>query len=101
MKEACYIHFGYTNINYVLYKRASEQSISFFLSMPKWTRALFATNQCDQDKRGFNVTDANIGSIGPAITVLTGTHTGGQSSSNLCFILLLFIKNILSFYPVL
>ena len=45
--------------------------------MPKWTCALFATNQCDQDKRGFNVTDANIGSIGPAIVVLTGTHTGG------------------------
>ena len=66
-------------------KRASEQSISFFLSMPKWTHALFATNQCDQDKRGFNVADTSIGSIGPAIAVLTltGTHTGGQSSSNL------------------
>ena len=73
MKEAitnCYIHFGYTNINYVLYKRASEQSISFFLSMPKWTHALFATNQFNQDKRGFSVTDANIGSIGPVIAVL-------------------------------
>ena len=29
------------------------------------------------------MTDANIGSIGPAIVVLTGTHIGGQSSSNL------------------
>ena len=62
---------------------ASEHSISFFLSMPKWIHVLFAMNQCDQDKRGFNVTDANTGSIGPAIVVLTGTPIGGQSSSNL------------------
>ena len=42
MKEAitnCYIHFGYTNINYVLYKRASEQSISWGVTLAQLVKA--------------------------------------------------------------